>query len=337
MLPSYVGASIRPMHEFGELSCLQCMGNGIEKHWRPERQPPRVRGMRTVEIHQVDVFADAPFEGNPAAVVPNATGLSDGDMQRIAREMNLSETAFVVEAPEVAAGTVRVRFFTPRREVPVCGHATLAVHAVRAVSVGLRGRTVQVSPGARWPVTWDATDPVRIRVAMDQGPVQFGRVLDAKSCRALQEALGIARTSMSPDLPVQIVSTGHAKVLVPVRTPAILWALHPDMEALTDLGQALGVPGFFVFSQVDGARHACEARMFAPGLGLPEDPVNGSGHGPLAAYAGRYGLPGMSRGPFHSRMGLAMERPGVVTAELIDAVARVSGQVVPVWSGVLRL
>ncbi|MHC2569813.1 PhzF family phenazine biosynthesis isomerase [Rhizobium leguminosarum] len=87
--------------------------------------------MPTFRIYQVDAFTTQPFKGNPAGVVPDATGLGPADMQAIARELNLSETAFVFPS-EGHDHDLRVRFFTPRAEVPICGHATIATHSVRA-------------------------------------------------------------------------------------------------------------------------------------------------------------------------------------------------------------
>ena len=108
-----------------------------------------------IVVEQVDVFTEVPFAGNPAAVVLGNPDLDDSLMQAIAREMNLSETAFVGEPN--GEGEIPVRFFTPRQEVPLCGHATLAAHYVRARERGeSTGSTTQVSPGGRWDVSWEA-------------------------------------------------------------------------------------------------------------------------------------------------------------------------------------
>ena len=119
---------------------------------------------RTVVIHQVDVFTRQQFTGNAAGVVLNADGLSESEMANIAGEMNLSETAFVFRPTN--SGDVPVRFFTAAREVPVCGHATLGAHFVRALELGAthRGSAVQVSPGARWEVRWERLDGATLMV-----------------------------------------------------------------------------------------------------------------------------------------------------------------------------
>lgn len=306
--------------------------------------------MSPVTVFGVDVFAQRRFAGNPAAVVPDARGLGAGTMQAIAAELNLSETAFVfpggsdeaVRAPGLdPSEEVFVRFFTPRTEVPTCGHATLAAHAVRALGSGEgAGRVWQRSPGGRWLAEWRVEGPERVHMTMVQSPVRFDPPLADDGAREVWRALGLERAP-APGLPLQVVSTGHAKVMVPVADVRELRGLSPDMKALERLGERLGVPGFFVFAPVEGEDWSCEARMFAPGIGIDEDPVNGSGHGPLGAYAVRHRVAGLASGRFRSRMGDALGRPGLVDVDVVreagvPARVRVGGMVIPVWQGTLR-
>jgi PhzF family phenazine biosynthesis protein len=198
-----------------------------------------VRGAAPLTVHQVDVFTRTPLAGNPAAVVLQADGLDDGTMQAIAQEMNLSETAFV--SRESPSGVVPVRFFTPTREVPVCGHATLGAHFVRARHLGLvRGAVMQASPGARWHVQWERRGGATF-VTMRQSPVVYGAMWSDDLGQRLLSALGIDRTALRSDCPVQIVSTGHAKVIVPLRSREILEAIQPDLTALSALSEATGI------------------------------------------------------------------------------------------------
>ena len=103
--------------------------------------------MKAYRVYQVDSFTTKRFYGNPAGVVVNADGLSDGQMQSIARELNNSETAFIL-SPKDKKADVRVRFFTPTNEVPICGHATIAAHYVRALEFGLDKANVWQETGA---------------------------------------------------------------------------------------------------------------------------------------------------------------------------------------------
>lgn len=298
------------------------------------------RSVVALTVHQVDVFTRTPLAGNPAAVVLHADGLDDGTMQAIAQEMNLSETAFV--SRESPPGVVPVRFFTPTREVPVCGHATLGAHFARARHLGLvRGAVMQASPGAHWNVRWERRDGATF-VTMRQSPVVYGAIWGDDLSQRLLTALGIDRSALRSDCPVQIVSTGHAKVMVPVRSREILEAIRPYPTALSALSEASGIAGYFLFAEDDRDRDTFTAcRMFGPALGIPEDPVNGSGHGPLAAYLLARGgdLSAAARAGFWSRMGDHLGRPGRVwvRAEQDGHAVDVGGFVTPVFSAHLEI
>ncbi|MGA5822828.1 PhzF family phenazine biosynthesis isomerase [Kitasatospora sp. NPDC094028] len=275
-------------------------------------------------LYQVDAFTTTPFTGNPAGVVLDADGLTEGQMLAIARELNNSETAFVLP-PDGPDHEVRVRFFTPTTEVPTCGHATIGTHYARAVEYGLPSCTVvQKTGGGLLQRVEVHADGDRVRIGMHQGPAEFGPELDRSQVGRLLRALGAAPADLAEDGPVRIVSTGHSKVLIGLRDRAAVDALRPDAGALTALSHEVGSNGFFVFAlgaratraalAVDGPGPLTWSRMFAPAIGIPEDPVTGNGHGPLGAYLLRYGLvaaPG-GRLAFTGRQGVAMGRPGDV-------------------------
>ena len=287
---------------------------------------------RRIAIHQVDVFTRTPLTGNPAAVVPAADGLTPDIMQAVAREMNLSETAFVFSAN--AQGEIPVRFFTPTREVPLCGHATLGAHYVRARLAGEEaGKVAQRSPGGLWHIEW-RTEEEATFVQMLQGPIRMGPVLPDSLIERLVAALGLEKSDLKESWPVQIVSTGHAKVMVPVTGAEALMRAAPRMDELAELSKDAGADGYFVFAMTEGEDFATRARMFGPALGIPEDPVNGSGHGPLAAYLGERPAPARdlpARG-FWSAMGDHLGRPGRLWVHRAspDAV-EVGGFVTPVF------
>ena len=296
---------------------------------------------RSVSIYQVDVFTRRRFAGNPAGVVLDADGLTDSQMLDIAREMNLSETAFVHRPTD--AGAVPVRFFTPLHEVPVCGHATLGAHFVSSAerTPGPEGAVVQVSPGARWRVRWERREGATLMV-MVQGPVEYGKVLDESTRREVTDALGIDPADLAPDSPIQIVSTGHAKVVVPIESPRLLDAIEPDLPRLRALSAKIDVNGFFLFAHDDAQEDtATVCRMFAPAIGIDEDPVNGSGHGPLAAYMVARGVSSAStaRSGFWSRMGEHLGRPGRVWVKAAGdgGTVEVGGYVTPVFEAKITL
>ncbi len=294
-----------------------------------------------IRVHHVDVFTDVAGDGNPAGVVLAADGLSTAAMQTIAADVGASETAFVL-APRAAAHDVWVRFFTPEREVPVCGHATLAAQAVRGLARGLEtGEVVQGSAGATWRVSWRREAGV-LRASMVQEPVVFGDVVEGALARYVYAALGGERPIIAP--PPRIVSTGHAKVVVPVASVEALRAMRPDLAALRALSTQVGAEGWFVFALTDDDDALTECRMFAPSIGIAEDPVNGSGHGPLAAYLAATGLIDSARNgmSFVSRMGHAFGRTGHVHVRLETDAGRpvrahVGGGVVPTSTADLEI
>lgn len=306
---------------------------------------PSPTAIRRVTLYQVDAFTTEPFTGNPAGVVPDATGLSEAEMQAIARELGNPETAFV--RPGTADDEVVVRFFSPTREVPVCGHATLATHFVRAVRSGetdVRHRVRQRSPGGEWTIEVEP-DGHAPRIWMIQKPVTFGPALKEDEVFGLLAALGATPADLRSGAPVRVVSTGHAKVLIALRSASTIDTLAPDREALLTISAESGRDGFFIFA-LDSAEPGilAECRMFAPALGIDEDPVTGSGHGPLGAYLVRYGLIRLvdGRAAFRSVQGRAMGRPGrvdvVVEAERGAPVrVRVGGRARIVFRGELEL
>jgi PhzF family phenazine biosynthesis protein len=131
--------------------------------------------MKRYRIYQVDSFTTERFRGNPAGVVPNADGLTAMQMQTIARELNNSETAFVLNA-EAPDHDIRVRFFTPTIEVPSCGHATIAAHYVRAVENSLPSSTVIQKIGAGILPVDVVRDDSDYRIVMTQGAIEFGEL-----------------------------------------------------------------------------------------------------------------------------------------------------------------
>lgn len=301
--------------------------------------------MKHYRLYQVDAFTQQKFRGNPAGVVSNAEGLSSAQMQAIAREMNCSETAFIwpSEGPD---HEIHIRYFTPTTEVPVCGHATIAAHYVRAKELGLPTQTcVPTLTGAGIlpiEVVWENDD---YKVVMTQGKVEFGKVLQEDEQETLLHALTLRREMLLAHCPIQIVSTGHSKVLLGITSRSVLNQLTPNMEALRKLSSQIGCNGYFVFtldSDVPGI--LTWGRMFAPAIGILEDPVTGNAHGPLGAYLVHYKLFLLQRGLFSfvGRQGEAIQRTGQVEVivyghEEKPELVQVGGQAVTVFQTEITL
>ncbi|WP_329210050.1 PhzF family phenazine biosynthesis isomerase [Streptomyces sp. NBC_00683] len=266
-------------------------------------------------LYQVDAFTLTPFTGNPAGVVLAADGMTDAEMLAVARELNNSETAFVLPA-DAADHDVRVRFFTPTTEVPTCGHATVGAHYARAVEYGLPSASlVQKTGGGLLQRVEIHRDGDRVRIGMHQGVAAFGPELNGDQVDRLLHAVGADVRDLADNGPVQVVSTGHSKVLVELRERAVVDGLRPDPVALTALSREVGSNGFFLFTRATGEAHLLTwARMFAPAIGITEDPVTGNGNGPLGAYLVRHGIVPTSGGRlvFTGRQRAAMGRSGDV-------------------------
>lgn len=294
-------------------------------------------------IYQVDAFTKEKFLGNPAGVVPNADGLTEPQMQRIARELNNSETAFIFSASD-GTHDVHVRFFTPTREVPICGHATVSAHYVRAVEENLQAcRVLQKTGAGILPVDIlrEGGEP---RVVMTQGKIEIGAPFPDALRHRLAGALGIGPEDLREDFPVVIASTGHSKVMVGINHIPLLHALRPDMAALSRLSDEIGCNGFYVFTLHPGETPLVHGRMFAPAIGIQEDPVTGNANGPLGAYLVRFGFADIRDGEFsfEAVQGEAIGRTGrmKVSVQVIDGEpmeVKIAGDAVIAFSTTLEL
>jgi PhzF family phenazine biosynthesis protein len=247
--------------------------------------------MEALRVYQIDAFTTRRYQGNPAGVVANAQGLDDAQMQLIARELNNSETAFILPA-EGDDHDLRVRFFTPTTEVPVCGHATVAAHYVLARERGLPSQPQRQLTGAGVQRIGTRVEDGDFRIAIQQNPPQFAEPLATTLVAEVAAALGVATDELDPRCPPQFVSTGHGKLLVGLRHRAQLQALQPDAARLMALGPHAGTNGYFAFTldTVPDDDALTFGRMFAPAIGIAEDPVTGNANGPLGAYLVRHGL-----------------------------------------------
>ncbi|HEV2290114.1 MAG TPA: PhzF family isomerase [Candidatus Acidoferrales bacterium] len=288
---------------------------------------------KKLRVYQVDAFTSVALTGNPAGVVPDAAGLTEAQMQAIARELNNSETAFLLP-PSSADHDVWVRFFTPTMEVPICGHATIAAHYIRARELGMtEGRVLQRTGAGILPVEIERNGD-DLEIIMTQGEIKFEKVLEGADRETLLRALGISEADLDARCPIQIVSTGHSKVLIGIKEHAKLNSLKPNLSELAKLSGAIGCNGYFVFTlSASDKAFLAEGRMLAPAIGINEDPVTGNANGPLGAYLVHHRLVAHDgkQLTFYTKQGAAMGRPGkvrvVVDIEAGEAVkVRVAGR-----------
>jgi len=300
---------------------------------------------RSYHFVQADVFTDQPFGGNQLAVFTDARGLAEVEMQTLAREMNYSESAFVLP-PEIPAAARRVRIFTPAIELPMAGHPTVGTTFVLAHrgEIPLTGPSTDVILQLKigpTPITIeaDAEHGKPKFVWMTQRTPEFG---DTRSDRAqVASALGINADDIRADLPMQVVSTGVPFLYVPIRSLEAIGRCRVNPAALQSLFEGAEPLMLYMFTTETTARSAgLHARMFAPHVAdIPEDPATGGAAGPMGAYAARYQvLPRQPHMRFVIEQGLEMGRPSQIhldvrtEGEAITGV-RIGGQAVIVGEG----
>lgn len=295
--------------------------------------------MRTFVFETVDVFTSQRFGGNPLAVFPEASGLADGEMQRLAAEFNLSETTFVLP-PADSAHTARVRIFNRSHEMPFAGHPMVGTAFVLA------------SRRADVPETFTFEVPaglVRIRLMRDAGAVT-GAEIDAP--RPLVTGVTLTTEDIAASIgvtPADVVTTAHPPtfatvgntyVIAEVTREALVRAT-PDLAAFRRVLAATPALAdrysLYVYARRDAS--SVEARMFAPIVGTWEDPATGSAATPLAALL--LSIAGGDRLAVDIHQGVTMGRPSLLRASAYRADdgirARVGGSCVPVFSGTARV
>lgn len=263
-------------------------------------------------VYQVNAFTSQMFRGNPAGVVINADGLADRQMQEIARELNNSETAFVF-APTDDSHDYQIRFFSPTMEVPICGHASISAAFIwnKKRSTPKKNFCQKTSIGTL-PMEVVEKEEKEV-IFMTQGEIEIGAVVEGELRNDLLAALGLQVEDVRDDLPIQSVSTGHGKVIIPLKDSQVLHQLTPNYSALIPLSETIGQNGFFPFAfDEHRTKVLTHARMFAPAIGINEDPVTGNGNGPLGAYLVHHQAVSFegNRLEFISCQGEAMNRMG---------------------------
>jgi trans-2,3-dihydro-3-hydroxyanthranilate isomerase len=272
----------------------------------------------------VDVFTDTPLEGNQLAVFTDSQALRAEQMQRLAREMNFSESVFVL--PTKGAADAKVRIFTPRRELPFAGHPVLGSAFV--VGAFLDRDTVQLETGLGL---------IPIELERKNGRITFGRMQQVipewrvyEREAELLAALGVK----SSGLPVEAYPNGPLHVYVELESIDAVASLKPNFTALIELGDVAA-------NCFAGTGAGWKTRMFAPGAGVFEDPATGSAAGPLAIHLARHGRIAFDQ-EIEIRQGAELGRPSVLYArvqgsgEEIDRV-EVGGSAVIVAEGEFRL
>jgi trans-2,3-dihydro-3-hydroxyanthranilate isomerase len=268
---------------------------------------------------QLDVFTDIAFAGNALAVFPEAEGLSSEQMMKISREMNLSETVFVLKPDADDKNSVlrRLRIFTPTREIPFAGHpivgtwnalAREGVVPLPADGNGWQRIFHEVGIGVL-PVDIEFKDGQPVQVVMTQGAFQIlAEIDDANEQAEVALALGIAREDLDEELPIQVITTGLSCLVVPIRSIADLRDCRINAALLAEIYTRHGGTGCHAFTRetLDVGASRAHARFFAPADNIPEDPATGSACGALGAYLVHHG--GLTLEPENGRFKFVIEQ-----------------------------
>lgn len=283
----------------------------------------------------VDVFTQSPLEGNPLAVFLDPGELDSETMQRIARELNLAETAFLLPATRGDCA-LRVRIFTPAREMRFAGHPTVgSAYVARRrglIPANATEFSFEENVGAV-PVRVDADGSIWLTTP----PISKGTTFERAACA---HAVGLREEELLPNVPCQVLTAGNPNLYVAVRDKAAVDRASADSAALQALYAGEKEPlCAFVFTPVAQGAYS---RMFAPKLGVTEDPATGSATGPLAAFMMEHGLAPHADGTrFFSEQGVKMGRRSLLHVIVRGAYGsdaiEVGGHVAPIVEATMKL
>ncbi|MBE9146780.1 PhzF family phenazine biosynthesis protein [Planktothrix mougeotii] len=288
----------------------------------------------------VDVFAETKYSGNQLAVIwgEGVELLSDGEMLKIAQEMNYSETTFI-GASETTNGGYPVRIFTPKRELPFAGHPTLGTAYIiqqDIIKTSVEQVILNLAVG-QIPVTWKTSDEGKQILWMRQNSPEFRQTYDRD---VLASVLDLEETDFDDRYPIQVVSTGIPFIIVPLKTLSALKRSEVNFERYREFIQTTTAKEIFIFCpETYHPNNQICARMFAPALGVPEDPATGSANGCLAGYLSNYDYFGSDQVNIRVEQGYEIDRPSLLllkSQKIGDLIqVEVGGSVITVATGIL--
>ncbi|HOO62807.1 MAG TPA: PhzF family phenazine biosynthesis protein [Synergistaceae bacterium] len=281
--------------------------------------------MPSFELLQVDAFTNTPLGGNPCAVVMEADSLSEKEMLMIAKEMNLSETAFTVSSENADFGA---RYFTPAGEIPFAGHPTVAtIIALETAGflempsgAGSREISLELSVG-NIPILLERDKNQKLRVTMTQNTPEFLRTYRAED---VMPCLSLSKEDVVEDVPLQTVSTGTPQLMVPLRSHRALRLATPDLPSFAKLVKQSDFSSIHLFCMGGMTpRGTTAARHFSPPPEVLEDPFTGSATGSMAAYLWHYEL--IDNPVFLAEQGHWLSRPGEAVVEILGDPKNIEG------------
>ena len=269
--------------------------------------------MNRIKIKQVDAFTSLPFGGNPAGVVTDANNISDDIKQKIDKEMNLSETAFVCHSDKA---DFKVQFFTPRFEVDLCGHATIATFDTL-----YKENKLDLSKDKIYQETKAGILPIEIRNINNKTIFMMTQVNTIfENLDYLRDEVAKSLNLSSDDLltyPVEKISTGLWWLVFGVKSLELLKNINPDLNKISKLSEVNDFAGFSIFAMETIDKEATyHIRSIAPFCGVAEDPVCGTGNGCVASYIVHHKLIEGNKLSLIGEQGNFVNRPGRVYVEI---------------------
>lgn len=295
---------------------------------------------KKIEFFYVDAFTTETFGGNPAGVIPNAENLTDEDMQKIANELNLSETAFLLPTSNADAN-YKIRYFTPTKEVDFCGHATLGTAWLMATKynwIDKDDKIVFESNIGLIPVKWLMENNQLTRVSMTQVRPQV-KSIDI-SPAVVANLVGIHETDIDDRYPIKIANTGVPHLMVPVKTRQAIDQAEPNLNELKKMNNDFNISTTHLFTFDTNGQFDIYTRDFCPNIGIDEDPVTGAANGALGGYLYLENI--LAQQERHQLMigqGHTINRPGIlyvtITPDAENAVIEVAGAAVVSIEGII--
>lgn len=297
--------------------------------------------MSQLTFYIVDVFAEEKYAGNQLAVFRGAAALSPEVMQRIAKEMNYSETTFILsETPRARSGSdgFDVRIFTPEEEIPFAGHPTLGTaHILRSEIIPEPVEKVILNLKiGQIPVSFDKAGSEKGLYWMKQIEPTWGQQLQPE---VIAPVLSLSPADLDPRFPVEEVSTGLPFILVPLQNLEALKRAKVVREKYFELIQTTWPKGILIFCpQARSAHNQMSVRVFVEYYGIPEDPATGSGNGCLAGYLVKHNYWGRSNVAIRVEQGYEVGRPSLICLQAEEKDGRlhisVGGQALTIAKGV---
>jgi trans-2,3-dihydro-3-hydroxyanthranilate isomerase len=284
-----------------------------------------ISGMaNTIKFQLLDVFTSEAFGGNPLAIFDDADHLTAEQMQKIAKELNLSESVFLNKSSNEA--DVKMRIFTPGMELPTAGHPTIGTYYYllkqKRIDPKKQNELLLEQNIGNLKVHYELNGSDVSQILMEQPLPKFEQTFKDK--KLVASLLSIEEDEIQEDYPCRIVNCGNPFLIVPIKTLDSVRKLKLNNELFSEILDEIFITGIMAFTmETENPAHLTHSRMFAPHIGVAEDPATGSAHGPLASYIHNYNLTDLSDLSI-GEQGYEMGRPSQIKMQIVQEDGKIS-------------